>query len=581
MRERRATVCVGKVIEIGGILTNDKAKTDLGRSLAGAHDGRPKTKDSPLSHTIDMGVKVSTSDAAAVADGAYLTASTSCTTSANVVKRNPFSYTTPVDTYERIKMTVLCLLGVPILRFLLLLCVGFMLAIVSNLALLGYKPLDAHTGARPALPKWRRVMGFAVPYLLRSLMLIVGYYWIPVKYPPNFDRRNMPRVIVSNHLTFFDGLYIFSLLSPSIAMKTDVANLPLVSRIVQMIEPILIDRGTAQGRKRAMNDIASHIGDPTKPPLLVFPEGTTSNQECLTKFKVGSFVSGVPCQPVVLRYPYKHFDMSWPPGVSGLYLALRVLCQVYNRMEVEILPAYYPSEREQQDPQLYAEGVRNVMAKALGVPTTNHAFEDVALLMRVGDYATRHISPLTDVNEIVTLTALKRGDVEKLVEYFRQHDLNKDGQLSMEELRALFPNDDQVIVDQLFELVDVDDSGLIDFRELCLALRALNPQNINEGDDALSKFAFRLYDLDNNELIDAVELDQLLQFQRHFYGVPEASFTAALRQAAHSQSTHGAGITYERFEQLVERNPEHLCHLKTEPTPIPDLNTVLRYKIII
>jgi lysophosphatidylcholine acyltransferase/lyso-PAF acetyltransferase len=511
------------------------------------------------------GVKVSAADATAAADGAYVnvTASSSCGASA-AVQHNPFTYTTPVDTYEKCKMMVMCLLGVPLLRVLLLLSVGVLLALVSNLALIGYKPLDAHTGARPALPTWRRVVGSPVPYLLRSLMLLVGYYWVPVKYPPNFDRRKMPRVIVSNHLTFFDGLYLFTLLSPSIAMKTDVADLPLISRIVQMIQPILIDRATADGRKRAMHDITTHVADASKPPLLVFPEGTTSNQHALTKFKVGSFVSGVPCQPVVLRYPYKHFDMSWPPGVSGLYLALRVLCQVYNCLEVEILPAYYPSEQEQHDPQLYANNVREVMTRALGIPTTNHAFEDVAMLMRIGDYATKHVIPLTNVGEVISLTALKRGDVDRLVEYFRQHDLDKDGQLSMEELRALFASDDPVIVDQLFELVDVDDSGLIDFRELCLALRALNPESVNEGADALAKFAFRLYDLDNNGLIDATELEHMLHFQRVFYGVPESSVAAALRQASSVQAENGVGISFDRFEQLVEQNPELLGYVRNK-----------------
>ncbi|KAH7472302.1 hypothetical protein PRIC2_005102 [Phytophthora ramorum] len=520
--------------------------------------------ESPLAHAVDMGMKISASESAAAAGGAYVTASSSCGASTSRLKHNPFTYTTPVDTYEKCKMTLLCLLGVPLLRVLLLLSVGVLLAIVSNVALLGYKPLDTRTGARPALPRWRRALGFAVPYLLRSLMLLVGYYWVPVKYPPNFDRRTMPRVIVSNHLTFFDGLYLFTLLSPSIAMKTDVANLPLISRIVQMIQPILIDRGTPQGRKRAMNDITAHVADPKQPPLLVFPAGTTSNQQALTKFKVGSFVSGVPCQPVVLRYPYKHFDMSWPPGVSGLYLALRVLCQVYNRLEVEILPAYYPSEREQNDPQLYANNVRDYMAHALGVPTTNHAYEDVAMLMRIGDYATKHVVPLTDVGEVVSLTALKRGDVDRLVEHFRQRDLDKDGQLSMEELRALFASDDPVVVDQLFDLVDVDDSGLIDFRELCLALRALNPQSVNEGDDALAKFAFRLYDLDNNGLIDAAELERMLRFQRSFYGVPEASVAAALRQASLVQAENGVGITFQRFDQLVEQNPDLLGYVRNQ-----------------
>ncbi|RLN88675.1 hypothetical protein BBJ28_00009097 [Nothophytophthora sp. Chile5] len=527
-------------------------------------------QESPLSVVIDVGPQVAASEASVAAGGAYVAASespSSCGASASARKRNPFVYTSRVDTYERCKMALLCLMGVPVLRVVLLLCVGVMLVIVSNVALFGYKPLDIRTGGRAPLPRWRRMLGFAVPYLLRMVLFLVGYYWVPVKYPRHFDRRTMPRVIVSNHVSFLDGLFLFSLLSPSIAMKADVVKLPLISRIVQLIQPILIDRGSSGGRKRAVHDIAAHVANPRQPPLLLFPEGTTSNQQCLTKFKVGSFTMGVPCQPVVLRYPFRHFDVSWPPSVSGLYLALRLLCQVYNRLEVEILPAYYPSEREQQDPELYAEGVRREMAKALGVPTTNHAFEDVAMLLRLGDYATQNVVPVTDVSEVLSLTALKRGDVDRLVEHFRRRDLDQDGQLSMEELQALFPQDDPSLVEQLFDLVDANDSGLIDFRELCLALRALNPHDISkdgQSDDALSQFAFRLYDLDDNGVIDAAELEQLLHFHQNFYGVPESSVTSALREATQAHVPNGAGITFEAFEHIVERNPELLGYARAK-----------------
>uniref|UniRef100_A0AAV1TQ52 EF-hand domain-containing protein n=1 Tax=Peronospora matthiolae TaxID=2874970 RepID=A0AAV1TQ52_9STRA len=533
-----------------------------------------QSQDSPLSHAIDMDALIpitvaSTSEVTAEAAGAYVAASTSSTSVSS--KPNPFAYTTPIDTYEAVKMTLLCLLGVPLLRILLLLCAAFLLALVSNVALCGYKRLaPASLGTDPVarysspLPHWRRLLGSPVPYLLRLILFIVGFYWIPVKYPPHFDRQRMPRVIVSNHLTFFDGIYLFTLLSPSIAMKADVAKLPLLSRVVQLTKPILIDRGTSEGRKQAMQDITSHVTDPTKPPLLVFPQGTTSNQEALTKFKLGSFVSGLPCQPVAFRYPFQHFDVSWPPGISGLYLAMRVLCQVYNRMEVEILPAYYPSEREQVDPQLYANNVREVMAKALGISTTNHAFEDMAMLMRLGDYDSKHIAPLADVGDVTSLSALKCGNVERLVDYIRQRNLDKDGQLSMKELRALFPKDDPVIVDQLFDLVDADDSGLIDFRELCLALRAVNPHSVDEENDALAKFTFRLYDLDNNGLIDAAEVRQMLRFQRSFYGISDASVNASLHEAALIQAKDGTGITYKRFQQLVEHNPELLGFVRNK-----------------
>ncbi|CAI5738129.1 unnamed protein product [Hyaloperonospora brassicae] len=539
-----------------------------------------RSHESPVARNMEapIAISIAAPPEAVDAAGAYVSASTSSSTAASTPP-NPFAYTTPIDTYEAVKMTLVCLLGVPLLRLLLLVCTGALLVLVSHVALCGYTRLTprastgtgadstaatAATATAMPLPYWRRLLGAPAPYLLRLVLFIVGFYWIPVKYPPHFDRHRMPRVIVSNHLTFFDGLYLFTLLSPSIAMKADVAKLPLLGRVVQMTEPILIDRGTAEGRKRAMQDITAHVLEATRPPLLVFPQGTTSNQEALTKFKLGSFVSGLPCQPVVLRYPYQHFDVSWPPGISGLYLALRVLCQVYNRMEVEILPAYYPSEQEQNNPQLYANNVREVMAKALGVSTTNHAFEDMAMLMRLGDYASKHIAPLADVGDVTSLSALKCGNVERLVAYIRQRDLDKDGQLSMKELRALFPKDDPVIVDQLFDLVDADDSGLIDFRELCLALRAVNPRSVDEENDALAKFTFRLYDLDNNGIIDAGELRQMLRFQRSFYGISEASVNATLHEATVLQAQDGTGITYNRFQQLVEHNPELLGYVRNK-----------------
>ena len=40
------------------------------------------------------------------------------------------------------------------------------------------------------------------------------------------------------------------------------------------------------------------------------------------------------------------------------------------------LPPYIPSEEEKLDSKLYAANVREVMAEALGVPTTDHSFSD-------------------------------------------------------------------------------------------------------------------------------------------------------------------------------------------------------------
>jgi lysophosphatidylcholine acyltransferase/lyso-PAF acetyltransferase len=50
------------------------------------------------------------------------------------------------------------------------------------------------------------------------------------------------------------------------------------------------------------------------PSVLLFPEGTTTNGRSLISFKLGAFAPGFPIQPVVIRYPFVHFDISWYVG---------------------------------------------------------------------------------------------------------------------------------------------------------------------------------------------------------------------------------------------------------------------------
>lgn len=52
------------------------------------------------------------------------------------------------------------------------------------------------------------------------------------------------------------------------------------------------------------------------------------------------------------------------------------LTQPYTNVEIEFLPIYHPNEAELREPKLYAANVRDVMAMALGVPTSDVTFEE-------------------------------------------------------------------------------------------------------------------------------------------------------------------------------------------------------------
>lgn len=53
--------------------------------------------------------------------------------------------------------------------------------------------------------------------------------------------------------------------------------------------------------RRRMDDVATGRL-PGARPLLLFPEGTTTNGRFLLPFKTGAFLAGQPLQPVVIRY---------------------------------------------------------------------------------------------------------------------------------------------------------------------------------------------------------------------------------------------------------------------------------------
>lgn len=60
--------------------------------------------------------------------------------------------------------------------------------------------------------------------------------------------------------------------------------------------------------------------------------------------------------------------MTWTWEGPGLALIVWMcLCKLWTTLEIEYLPVYHPNEQEQSDPYLYAENVRQIMARALKV----------------------------------------------------------------------------------------------------------------------------------------------------------------------------------------------------------------------
>ncbi|XP_004499133.1 lysophospholipid acyltransferase LPEAT1-like isoform X2 [Cicer arietinum] len=225
---------------------------------------------------------------------------------------------------------------------------------------------------------WRRIVVVQCGKALARLMLfILGFYWIRHSYRvenPTSNEENKvkpeemgrPGVIISNHVSYLDILYHTSCSFPSFVAKRSVAKLPLVGLISKCLGCIYVQRESKTSDFKGVSAVVTERireahRNTSAPVMMLFPEGTTTNGEYLLPFKSGGFLANAPVLPVILNYHYQRFSPAWD-SISGVRHVIFLLCQFVNYMEVTELPTYYPSQQEKDNPKLYANNVRTLMA---------------------------------------------------------------------------------------------------------------------------------------------------------------------------------------------------------------------------
>ncbi|CAA0831579.1 Lysophospholipid acyltransferase LPEAT1 [Striga hermonthica] len=231
---------------------------------------------------------------------------------------------------------------------------------------------------------WRRaVIMQSGRFLSRALLFVFGFYWIAETSRSNGEDGQLdndesaaenqskelerPGAIISNHVSYIDILYHMATSFPSFVAKRSVAKLPLVGLISKCLGCIYVQRESKSSDFKGVSGVVNERireahQDKSAPKMMLFPEGTTTNGDYLLPFKSGAFLSKAPVLPVILRYPYHRFSPAWDT-ISGARHVVLLLSQFVNYIEVTRLPVYHPSEQEMQDPRLYAENVRNLMAR--------------------------------------------------------------------------------------------------------------------------------------------------------------------------------------------------------------------------
>lgn len=237
---------------------------------------------------------------------------------------------------------------------------------------------------------------YSLRFLCRWLLFVSGHFWIPIQgHKDNkiFEKGNCPKIIVSNHISNMEILHLLTFpfqdssgnpVLPVFVTKATIFGLPVIGTITKdVLGSIGVTRKQKDKSKEqetsksstpmsCTEQIIARVKDKSNKygPIVIFPEGTTTNGTSLLKFRKGAFVPMVPVVPVLYSFganasdPERSDFLPTYESIWGPAYLWRLFSQLYHPLECQILDTIQPN----QDANVFAQQARSSMALASGLP---------------------------------------------------------------------------------------------------------------------------------------------------------------------------------------------------------------------
>ncbi|KAL4616946.1 lysophosphatidylcholine acyltransferase 1 [Arapaima gigas] len=449
--------------------------------------------------------------------------------------RNPFVHELRLGALEKAQLALMTVTLFPIrllfAAFMMLLAWPF--AFVASLG-------HSNEAVEPQCC-WRRCVDVILRAIMRAMWFAGGFHWMTVKGQQALPTE-APILTLGPHSSYFDAIPV-TMTMASIVMKAESKDIPVWGTLIKYIRPVFVSRSDQDSRRKTVEEIKRRAQSGGWPQIMIFPEGTCTNRSCLITFKPGAFIPAVPVQPVVLRYPNKMVRTTSPRHILWL-----TLCQLHNRVEIEFLPIYVPSEEEKKDPALFANNVRRLMAKALDVPVTDYSFEDCQLALAEGQLHLPANTALLEFARLVRRLGLKPGNTEKVLQQYgeRARKLQNE-KLGLEDFAQYLGVQVSDPLRDMFALFDENEEGEVDVREYVTALSVVcRPSRTLDT----IKLAFKMYEAEED---GAIAEDDLTSILKTALGVSELNVSHLF--GAIDVDNKGK-ITFDEFNSFAEQHPD-------------------------
>nr|XP_022344070.1 lysophosphatidylcholine acyltransferase 2-like isoform X3 [Crassostrea virginica]XP_022344071.1 lysophosphatidylcholine acyltransferase 2-like isoform X3 [Crassostrea virginica]XP_022344072.1 lysophosphatidylcholine acyltransferase 2-like isoform X3 [Crassostrea virginica]XP_022344073.1 lysophosphatidylcholine acyltransferase 2-like isoform X3 [Crassostrea virginica]XP_022344075.1 lysophosphatidylcholine acyltransferase 2-like isoform X3 [Crassostrea virginica] len=396
----------------------------------------------------------------------------------------------------------------------------------------------------------------ATVILLGRAVCFCTSFQIKVKGRPT-TAEEAPILIVGPHSSFFDGLVLFYCSTlPSCVSRLENSSILIVGSLIEYTQPVLVKREDPNSRTNTIKEIHKRAHSGGKwPQIIIFPEGTCTNRSCLINFKSGAFYPGTPVQPVIIRYPNQFDTVTWTwEGPGAFALLWYTLCQFYTSVEIEFLPVYTPSEEEKKNAALFASNVRAKMAEALGVPVTDHSYDDCRLMQKAAKLKLPKSAGLVEFMKLNKKLGLKFDHANDLLDKYYAIAKNSGGNITYDEFAKYLRLPKSEALEEVFNLYDRNGSGTIDFREYVIGLSLISsPENTEET----IKFAFQLFDEGNKGYITKEELSTILHGAFNMDGLDAKVLFDEV------DVNEDGKICFDEFYQHAMKKPEYAKLFKT------------------